>query len=104
MEQIIKYKTSDAVEWDSREAAEEHEKYLNIKAQIRNHREQIHELEKSVDKFQKNCSHKVQSTPQERRTSRSGDTDGYDRYSIPVLETTFHCKICNKSWITKRDL
>lgn len=104
MEQIIKYKTSDAVEWDNREAAEEHEKYLNIKAQIRNHKEQIIELEKSAETFQKNCSHAVQSTPQERKSHRSGDNDGYDRYSIAVLETTFHCKICNKSWITKRDL
>lgn len=104
MEEIVKYKTSDGVEWEERAPAEEHEQYLNLKEQIKEHKNKIQILESSIDKFQRNCSHSVQSTPQERKTTRSADNDGYDRYAITVLETTYRCKICNKSWITKRDL
>lgn len=105
MEQIIKYKTSDALEWDNREAAEEHEKYLNIVNQIKEHKEQIDNLNRSIDEFQNNCTHTELYDIVQRESSRSVDDGSWSgRYGVKVLESHFKCKICNKKWVNKRDI
>ena len=105
MEQIIKYKTSDELEWYNRDAAEEHEKYLNIVNQIKEHKVQIDNLTNVVENFQKNCPHTELYDVVERESSRSVDDGSWSgRYGVPVLESHYKCKICDKKWVRKRDL
>lgn len=107
MEQIIKYKTSDGMEWEQRELAEHHEKLLSLNQKINEHRVAINSVQKDIIELQKQCKHELTFEPPEvrhgtRTECRGPDSD--DCYGVQVVHTTYTCCVCNQEWTKTRDL
>lgn len=105
MEQVIKYKTSDGMEWEKRELAESHEKVLSLNNQIKDHRSAINSVQNEILKLQKQCKHELIFEPPEvrydtRTECRGPDSD--DCYGVKVVHTTYTCCVCNQEWTQTR--
>jgi len=107
MEQIIKYKTSDGMEWDKRELAESHEKLLGLKNKIKEHRASIESVQREISEHQKSCNHELSYEPPEVRYDTRSECNGPDSddcYAVKVIHTTYTCCICNHEWTHTRDV
>lgn len=107
MEQIIKYKTSDGMEWEKRELAESHEKVLSMKQKIAEHRNAISTVQNDILELQKQCSHELTYEPPHihystRSECRGPDSD--DCYGVKVVHHTYTCCICGNEWTQSRDV